>query len=206
MIVRRVLLAGVLVVAAVGCGGPTEGGTAAPVTAAQGTSTEETAADDTADDTADDGEDQGGSAEEAADTVLGPAGWGPLTLRMDLATARDTGLFLETPDPEPGACVSWSTPEAVPVEAVVSADLGLMALLVKEERVLLSTPEGVGLGDAAEDVALAYPKFAVADAQMANGALIQTPDDPTAVYRMQFGEDDVLHGMTLEAREQHCYG
>jgi hypothetical protein len=145
------------------------------------------------------------SGQQGATDVLGPYGWGPLTIGQDPAAAGDTGAFVDAPPPD-DRCVEWTAVFVSALEsAVVSPTIGIAALTARPEAVI-HTPEGVRIGSTAADVHTAYPEFDIAEVDTPNGALIAAPGNPKAVYRLSFDESGLVSYLTLEAVDQDCYG
>jgi hypothetical protein len=145
------------------------------------------------------------TAAASGNDVLGPSGWGPLTLGQDPTDAAATGLFTDMPAVD-DICVVWQAALASPLDTVViSPHEGVVAIIGRADAVL-RTPEGMTVGSTAAEVHAMYPEFPVADAQFPNGRVITATGNPDGAYRLQFDDDDVLQTLTLESTRQDCYG
>lgn len=203
-LVRAVAAALVLVAALAGCGGTTDGTavggaagatTAASTTSAPATTTAASATKPPVTTTA---------AGPGGNDVLGPLGWGPVTIGQAATAAAATGLFTATPAPS-GGCAEWPAAGASPVESVVvSPTIGVAAIIARSGAVI-HTPEGVTFGSTAEQVHAAYPAFDVADVETPNGPVIAVPGNSRAGYRLSFDDARKVSYLTLESVDQDCY-
>ena len=201
-IAATVLGATMLGAAVAGCGRTTDGTAVATQTAAStGTSsaaTSTTAATKTATATST-------TAQAGGNDVLGPFGWGPVTIGMDPTAAAATGIFTDTPPPA-GMCAQWKAVLATPLEsAMVSPTIGVAALIARSDA-QVHTPEGVRIGSTAAQVHEAYPSFDVADVETPNGPVIVAPGNQKAGYRLGFDGAGKVSYLTLESVDQDCYG
>ena len=138
-----------------------------------------------------------GSTGGAGAAYLGPDGYGDLRLGMSVEDASATGAATFS-DPPQGGCTGFAL-TGFPVrkgltDGYLSAANGLEVLFARPG---MRTPEGIGLGSSAQDVAAAYPE---ADAS----AALATVPVGDAEYVISLREGKVTE-LALAMRGQTCW-
>lgn len=128
---------------------------------------------------------------------LGPRGYGVLRLGMSYAEIRQTGMLAHPGAPPPTGCARYRLAEAGGEvrDIVVSARDGLAVVTASTA----STPEGVSVGSAREQVERSYAVDRAGDAArytIATGA--------GGYYRVTIGADDRVSRLQLVNANQDC--
>jgi hypothetical protein len=135
--------------------------------------------------------------------VLGPDGFGALTLGMDRDQAVASGAVAPFEfDPANKGCAPSAALSSAPTgegTVFVSANLGVAAI---EAYPGVETPEGIGIGSPVTAVEQAYPGWDFSDHLMKGWAHV--PGNDAAYYRIAF-EDGAVTEVTLQFVNQDCY-
>ena len=142
--------------------------------------------------------------------VLGPDGFGALTLGMDRAQAEASGV-VEPVDESNGGCalsqLSAAPGDATPAAPEVgsgivyfSSTLGVAAI---DGYPGITTPEGIGIGSPVSAVDQAYPDWDPSDDLQRGAAPV--PGNDEAVYRIAFDDAGTVTEVTLQLVNQDCY-
>ncbi|WP_051580808.1 hypothetical protein [Pseudonocardia acaciae] len=138
----------------------------------------------------------------AGGKVLGPNGYGALTLGVPRADAVRTGL-LTPANPvatNPAECTLHhiaGRPAAERIGVYVSPRQGVVQIASAPDW---RTPENIGAGSTLTQVRAAYPDLV----QDVNGTTATVPGNPTAVYRFMLDPQGTVVEFSLELRGQEC--
>jgi len=143
-------------------------------------------------------------------SVLGPDGFGALTLGMDRAQAVASGT-VEPVDESNGGCalsqLSGAPGDATPAAPEVgsgivylSSNLGVAAIVAYPG---VTTPEGIGIGSPVSAVDQAYPDWDPSDDLQRGAAAV--PGNGEAVYRIAYDDAGAVTEVTLQFADQDCY-
>jgi hypothetical protein len=142
------------------------------------------------------------SQRETAPVVqVGPDGVDDVTLGMSGPEAAAGGL-VQAESPVGAACTVLYRDDpsgAYAVMADIRPGSGVVALWATTWS---QTPEGVGTGSTAEDVAAAYPGATPDD----RGWTAPVPGHPDRAYSFELGRDHLVTGVTLLLPDQRCSG
>jgi hypothetical protein len=139
--------------------------------------------------------------------MLGPDGFGGLTLGITKSVAADSGLAVEVDPATPPACGGPGDGFLVGYPAdggsagqLVFSDNGLFAIYAYEG---IETPEGIALGSTRAQVDAAYPGFEM-DAGLQDGwGIAPVAGNPDAHYRIELTGGRVSQ-LILEANGLDC--
>ncbi len=129
--------------------------------------------------------------------VLAPDGLGDLRLGMSLAEVEAAGATVEQGESCSGFTAPGYRPREDAVDGFVSERDGLVAVFARPG---VRTPEGIGLGSTAPQVAAAYP-----DARRADNGLTYVRVAPGVSYSLGIADSTVV-ALALVVDEQDCIG
>ena len=149
----------------------------------------------------------------APELVLGPDGYGALTLGMVRAEAIATGLTDGTLPGDgncggPGDGVLAGTPAVTDDRSVAgrlffSAESGQLVAIYAYPGV--KTPEGIGIGSSYATVVAAYPTWRPIGADPHDGrGGVRVPGNTNASYRIVVIDETVVE-ISLDSHQQDCY-
>jgi hypothetical protein len=126
-----------------------------------------------------------------AGPVVGPTGFGPLSLGMSEQAAR--GYLVTPPVPSKGSCTLYQVKGYSSGATTASAAFtrtGLVAITVHGQA---HTPEGVGTGSPPEDIRRVYPGASIG----ATSATAPVPGNRGASYRFDMGDNGRITSFAL---------
>lgn len=154
------------------------------------------------------------ASESSARPVLGPIGYGKLTLGMTKAEALATGLTTGTTVAGTGACggpgdgfLAGSPPAASDASVVgrlfFSATTGKLVAIYAMPAV--KTPQGIGLDSTYAEVHAAYPTWQGIGPDSTNGrGGVEVPGNSHAHFRVVIHNHKVIE-LSLDSEGQDCY-
>jgi hypothetical protein len=144
-----------------------------------------------------------------AGPVVGPLGWGKLTLGMPKDAAEATGAI--TPFHPGSGQAGDGCPEGA---SLMSKDVSVSALVrystklgvaVIEVPASMHTPENIAVGSSVAEAKKAYPDLKAAVGQLGQGRSSATvPGNANASYRIVFDAGKVVE-LSLQIGDQDCY-
>jgi hypothetical protein len=145
-------------------------------------------------------------ASSPAALVLGPSGFGPLTLGMKLDAAEATGLLTPVTGSAPdGGCdtraklaAGAGAPDGQDGTLYFSPNNGLSSITAYAG---VKTPEGIGLGSTQDEAKAAYPSMTVVEESQA----AWVPTGTGATYRIGFDKSGKVTSILLQSLKQDCY-
>jgi hypothetical protein len=152
-------------------------------------------------------------SESSTQPVLGPTGYGALSLGMTKAEARATGLSTGITTSGTGACggpgdgylagsPTPSSPDAVAGRLVFSASTGRLVAIYAIPDV--KTPQGIGLDSSYAQLHAAYSTWQGIGPDSTSGrGSVAVPGNPHAHYRIVV--DKKVLQLSLDSDAQDCY-
>ncbi len=139
----------------------------------------------------------GGETTTGGGQVLGPDGFGDLTIGMSRAELEATGASLE----DTGApCATFQLPGFPPranqTDGFLTDANGLESIFARPG---VTTPEGIGPGSTRAEVEAAY-------GDLGAGAMVTTPAGDGTVYQLGFNGSGTVESLTLMITDQSCFG